>query len=295
LKEGEAFIRSISAENERKKEKLKIQARTQPGGFQPGVRLKYFGAACLWLALLSPARATGPQGSVDYFFTTESIDAGGLRASSSHYASDGSFGAGGFVASADYAQRGGYAGQLNNAPAATNYLLTVTSNTVIKVPIAALLRTMKDADGDQIAFISVAGSSAQNGAASRAGNFVIYSPPLGFTGNDSFTWVARDSEGDQSTGTILAQVSPPPAAPSQPTINLVSITFNHAPGATDATLRFAGLPQSTYLVQYTGSLAPPVAWTTLGSATVSNGVFKIVDPTAGGATLRFYRTVYQSP
>jgi hypothetical protein len=78
-------------------------------------------------------------------------------------------------------------------------------------------------------------------------------------------------------------------------LNLVSVTFDTAPGATDATLVFAGLPQSTYTVQYTGSLTPPITWTPLGSVSVTNGVFQIVDPTAGGAGQRFYRALYQSP
>jgi hypothetical protein len=148
-------------------------------------------------------------------------------------------------------------------------------------------------DGDSVTFVSVAASSAQSGTASRAGNFVVYRPASGFTGSDSVTWVAQDSEGDRTTGTILAQVGTPPAQPTQPTLNLVAVTFDTAPGATDATLRFAGLPQSTYLVQYTDSLTPPVTWTTLGTVSVTNGVFQIVDPTAGGASQRYYRTVYQ--
>jgi hypothetical protein len=105
--------------------------------------------------------------------------------------------------------------------------------------------------------------------------------------------VAQDSEGDRATGTILAQVGPPPAPPDHAALNLIAVTFDTAPGATDATLRFAGLPQSTYLVQYTDSLTPPVTWTTLGTVSVTNGVFQIVDPTAGGASQRYYRTVYQ--
>jgi hypothetical protein len=263
--------------------------------FNPPSRAKFFGAACLWLASMMAAYASGTQNSADYNFSVESIDAGGLRSASTNYVHDGGLNAGNFVSSADYAQRGGYVGQLNNAPVATNYPITVVSNIVIKVPIADLLNSVKDVDGDSITFVSVASGSAQNGTAGRAGNFVAYNPPSGFTGGDSIAWVAQDSEGDRTTGTILPQVGAPSAPPNQPTLNLVSITFNHAPGATDATLRFAGLPQSTYTVQYTDSLAPPITWTTLGNASVTNGVFQIIDPTAGGASQRYYRTMYQSP
>ena len=73
-----------------------------------------------------------------------------------------------------------------------------------KVPISALLSAATDPDGDSISFVSVATVSAQNGTAGRSGNWVLYEPPAGFTGSDSFTWVMRVSEGDQKTGGALS-------------------------------------------------------------------------------------------
>ena len=250
--------------------------------------------AILWLALVTVSRA-GPQSSADYSSTVDSSDGGGSRAASADYSSTASVGAGNFASSTDYAQRGGYIGQLPNPPVATNYFLTLASNTVVKVPIAALLSTVTDADGDSVTFVSVTAASAQSGVAGHVGNFVVYRPAAGFNGSDTVTWVAQSSEGARAAGTILAQVGTPPAPSSLPTLNLVSVTFDTAPGATDATLVFAGLPQSTYTVQYTGRLTPPITWTPLGSVSVTNGVFQIVDPTAGGAGQRFYRALYQSP
>ncbi len=274
---------------------MNVQEQVKLAGFQSNARLKFLGAICLCLALAASSRAAGTQSSADYSFTAESIDVGGLRSSSAHYVNDGSLSAGSFVTSSDFAQRGGYIGQLNNAPVVTNYPVTVASNTVIKVPVAELLSSVKDPDGDSITFVSVSAASAQNGVAGHVGNFVVYRPANGFNGGDTVTWVAQDSEGDRATGTILAQVGTPPTQPDPAALNLISVTFDTAPGATDATLHFAGLPQSTYLIQFTDSLTPPVTWTSLGTVSVTNGVFQIVDPTAGGAGQRFYRTVYQSP
>jgi hypothetical protein len=247
----------------------------------------------LFIILVSAAsgRASGPQTSADYQFTVESTDGGGLRVASVDYKNDGSFSAGSFITTADYAQRGGYVGQLNNAPVATNYTFTVVSNNTIEIPISALLSTATDPDGDSITFVSVETVSAQDGTVGRSGRWVLYKPPAGFTGNDSITWVMQDSEGDQNTGTILAQVTAKPAP--QPMLNLISITFDTAPNTTDATLRFASLPGSSYMVQYTDSLTPPVTWTTLGTATTTNGVFEITDPTARNASQRFYRIMIQ--
>ncbi len=248
----------------------------------------------LSLASAAAAHAAGPQNSADYFFTNESIDGGGLRVSSAHYTSDGSFGAGNFIASADYAQRGGYIGQLNNAPVATNPTFTIASNSTIKIPISMLLSAATDPDGDSISFANVANASAQNGVVSRNGIWLLYKPPAGFTGTDTITWVMQDSEGDQNNGMILAQVIVPPPPLNAPTLNLISVTFDTAPSSTDATLRFASLPGITYLVQYTDSLTPPVTWTTLGAASTTNGVFTIIDPTARNATQRYYRTIAQT-
>lgn len=268
-----------------------IKYRNEPFANQMKTVASFF---ILFLILMS-ARAWGPQNCADYNFSAESMDGGGRHAASADYAGDGSFDAGNFVTSADYAQRGGYVGQLPNAPVATNYPVTVVSNNIIEVPISVLLSTATDPDGDAISFVSVAGTSAQNGIAERVGNWVAYKPPAGFTGGDSITWVMQDSEGEQGAGTILAQVTAPLPPPNQPSLNLISITFDTAPGATDATLRFAGLPQATYLVQYTGSLMPPVTWTDLGVSSVTNGVFTIVDPTARNASQRYYRTILQQP
>jgi hypothetical protein len=141
--------------------------------------------------------------------------------------------------------------------------------------------------------VSVASTSAQIGTTGRSGIWVLYKPPAAFVGSDSITWVMQDSEGDQNTGTILAEVVASPTQPDQPTLNLIPVTFDTAPNSTDATLHFASLPGFSYTVQYTDNLTQPVTWTTLGTAVTANGVFQIVDPTARNAVQRYYRTLAQ--
>lgn len=244
------------------------------------------------LALALSARA-GQPASTDYQISMETADGGGSPGASSDYASDASLSPGNLIASADYTHRGGYIGELPNAPVATNYSITVNTNGVIEVPVAALLSTVSDADGDRVSFVSATGTSARNGAVSVMGRWVVYQPPANYTGSDSIAWVVQSTEGDRSTGIISATVGDPPA-PTGPTLNLIALTFDSAPGSTDATLRFASLPGEAYVVQYTDSLAPPVTWTTLGTAATTNGVFQIVDPTAREASQRYYRTILQS-
>jgi len=230
----------------------------------------------------------GPQSSAHYLVTNESVDGGGLRAGSADYASDGSFSSGSLIASADYTQRGGYVAALNNAPVAvTNYTINLYTNGLFKVASGAVA---PDPDGDQTAFVSLQNPTTQNGSVSNGVIWAYYRPALNFAGSDSFNFTVRDSEGDSATGTVLAQITGTPVTPDSPTLNLVSLNFQGAA----ARLKFGGLPGATYTVQYTDSLTPPVTWATLGSATVTNGVMTIVDPTAGSASQRFYRTLLQS-
>ena len=57
-------------------------------------------------------------------------------------------------------------------------------------------------------------------------------------------------------------------------------------------IRFEGLPERTYRVEYTESLTAP-NWRTLGMGTAgSNGLFEIIDRPIGVSSARFYRSVY---
>jgi hypothetical protein len=102
----------------------------------------------------------------------------------------------------------------------------------------------------------------------------------------------KDSAGDQNTATIMAQVIVPPAPPA---LELISIAYNPAAGATDALVSFTSSAGGTYTVQYTDSLMLPTTWSTLGTATLNNGILQIVDPTARSTNHRFYRAVLQWP
>ena len=260
---------------------------------QSNTRLKLLIVCVAFVSLAVPtALATGPQASANYRITAESIDGGGQRATSAHYTADGSLGAGGFVTSADYLHRGGFIGQLNNAPIGTNYILTVAENSTNSIAISALLDTVISPDGEALSFINAANPSAQSGTVESLGAWLLYQPAADFVGADSISWVVQDVEGDRSTGTILVQVVAPPTAP---TLNLISITFDPAPGSAAATLSFSSPPGGPYQVQYTDSLTPPIQWTTLGTATITNGTFQIVDPTARNVSQRFYRTIVVFP
>jgi hypothetical protein len=57
-------------------------------------------------------------------------------------------------------------------------------------------------------------------------------------------------------------------------------------------IRFRGVPERTYRIEYTESLTAP-DWRTLSTGTAGvNGSFEIVDRPTAGSPARFYRSVY---
>ena len=57
-------------------------------------------------------------------------------------------------------------------------------------------------------------------------------------------------------------------------------------------VRFRGVPERTYRIEYTESLTEP-DWRTLGVSTAgANSLFEIIDRSLDGAPARFYRSVY---
>jgi hypothetical protein len=158
------------------------------------------------------------------------------------------------------------------------------------VPEATLLANDYDPDNGQ-SFAIVAVSGAANGQVSRANGYVFYDPTPGFTGTDSFIYQIQDSLGATATATVTVNVDPAPAP-----VNATQIALEPTQGGSGAQARvtFAELAGRTYRVQYTDSLAPPIVWTHLYTATAgADGRFEIVDPLPSPRPpQRFYRAVY---
>jgi hypothetical protein len=263
LKDGEEFVCPIAAENKRKKVKLKIQARTKPDGFQLNARLKFFGAACLWLALLASARAAGPQSSADYQFTVESIDGGGLRAASADYTGDGSFGAGSFITSADYAQRGGYIGQLNNLPVAGVTTIYRTAGLRLKIAWSDVTTNWSDADGYPVTLsgLNLVTTNLINLTTNSTWIFYTNSPNV----NDQITYTISDSQGT-NPGVINVVINPFVSGQQSGAVTIVG---------SSVTVTNYGIPTFTYVTQRSTNL---VNWVSIATNTVSsNGVINVTD------------------
>jgi subtilisin-like proprotein convertase family protein len=152
-----------------------------------------------------------------------------------------------------------------------------------KVLLTTLLASDSNPDGGTLNI--VVSSNSTNGATiSESGGWVFYTPTVGFTNADSFTYTVTDSNGVSAVGTVTVAI----LANTGLSQNL-SIT-NLGNGSILITGN--GIPAYTYRLQYSLTLVTP-NWQDIigGSLTAdSTGQFGYTD-TPGGQT-RFYRTVY---
>ncbi|MGH7955602.1 MAG: Ig-like domain-containing protein, partial [Opitutaceae bacterium] len=96
---------------------------------------------------------------------------------------------------------------INDAPTASNSSAT----TLEDVPVTIAL-TATDNDNDPLAYILV--TQPASGLLTLNGANAVYTPPANFSGNDSFTWKARDTVGtDSNTATVSIIVAPVNDAP----------------------------------------------------------------------------------
>jgi hypothetical protein len=123
-------------------------------------------------------------------------------------------------------------------------------------PVAITL-TASDADGDALSYQIVTPPSY--GSLSGAAPFLTYTPNLGYTGLDSFTFKANDGMADSNTATVTVNVTAEPetsllltVTPSQApyargqSVTLTVNVFNQLNPALEATLTFTVTGPNNY-------------------------------------------------
>jgi hypothetical protein len=106
-------------------------------------------------------------------------------------------------------------------------------------------------------------------------NDLIYSPPAGFIGTDSFTYIVSGNEGGTATGTVTVTV--------WPALRIKSFEQSMS----KFIIRFDAIPGRSYEIEGSPDL---LNWSSLGSAVEFNaGQFQFEERMTDGLTLRFYR------
>jgi hypothetical protein len=153
----------------------------------------------------------------------------------------------------------------------------------VKFPIAKLLAIGRDMDGGTLELLSVGPSTAAGGQVFITGAWVIYIPPAGWNGTDSFEYTVTDGQGALETATVRIQV--------------VDSTVPRPPNALrvvaqpDGSVRvdFIGIGGLIYLVQGSVDLEN---WITLDTVEAGpTGLFHYIDTEAPSYPNRYYRSM----
>ncbi|HOU89031.1 MAG: Ig-like domain-containing protein [Verrucomicrobiota bacterium] len=169
-----------------------------------------------------------------------------------------------------------------NPPVAMDDVAATTRDRAVDLPIARLLANDSDPEGDTLILSLPAPASAQGGSVAVAGEYVRYVPPAGFTGVDTFDYVASDSEGNSDSATVTVIVREEESLG----LNLISAVCN---GDDSIGLVMAGIPGQLYQIWFTADMAAG-PWTLMATVPADpNGVVAYTDATAIGVPVRFYR------
>ncbi len=187
-----------------------------------------------------------------------------------------------FAASTDPNHIGTYSFKLGHSrpPVPGPDFAATTRDRAVILPLAKLLANDVDPDGNPLSVTLPVTTSAEGGTLSLGASSVIYTPPAGFTGTDTFEYGSTDN----IEPAVLALVTVEVRAPEEIGFTTITIEFLSGGGAE---VRLAGIPGRTYRVEWSDDL---VTWTLLTTtAADAHGVIIVNDPTASEAPQRFYR------
>jgi len=170
----------------------------------------------------------------------------------------------------------------NRPPVASGYATARFPSQGVKFR-ASLLGGV-DPDGDTLVLTAITPNSPNGGSISRVGDWVIYSPPDGFTNADSFLYLLRDGRGGSATGAVAVAVM----NDLQTAENVVTENV----GGDSIRLRFSGVPGRAYTIQFCDD-ADHLNWQPLATRTAeTDGHFEYTDTPPAASPARLYRSSY---
>jgi hypothetical protein len=171
----------------------------------------------------------------------------------------------------------------NHPPLAVNDSAQHAPGAGVKIEIRKLLANDSDPENDVFNMTGLDPTSSQGGNVRFFGPFVVYDPPPGYDGPDSFQYSISDVHGFQASGIVNITVQPPTQA-----IPITVVSAEALPNG-DYRIHFIGIPQTTYFIEASVDL---INWFKIGSSTSDNqGKYFFDDPTQ--AAHRFYRSIFR--
>jgi hypothetical protein len=170
---------------------------------------------------------------------------------------------------------------VNTLPVAGDDVLERLGASPVKVSIASLMSNDVDADGDPLSFLDVSPTSVHGGTLTIREGWIHYTPPAGFTDDDSFTYTISDGFGTPVAGIVMVVTYEDNDLSCNLTVNNL--------GNGSCEIRGDGIPGRTYQIEFMLD-ALNESWQWLGTVAADQfGVFRFID--TSGVPARIYRSV----
>jgi hypothetical protein len=169
----------------------------------------------------------------------------------------------------------------NAAPDFAGFSTFTPVNNPVLVSYALLLGGASDPDGDPVSLVIASGSSSAGGYVSMSESSLTYTPPIDYSGTDSYPVTVQDGRGGFTSADIVFTVEPEDGITGLGTPTLERLTGDQA------RIRFHGIPGVQYSFQRSTDLAQ---WFTIRTVTAGvDGVVEYTDfsPPPGGRA--YYR------
>ena len=162
----------------------------------------------------------------------------------------------------------------NAAPSPMNDIVTVLRDQPLVIPVAQLLANDSDADGDTLTIIGVSTNSVRGGIVVLIGTNVVYTPPPGFVGIDTFTYTVSDGQGGTAPATVTVTVTAPNHPPMAGNFAFTTLRDTPIDIALSSLLTLASDPDGD-TVHFDQVMAASTAG---GRSVVTNGSVRYVPP-----------------
>ena len=97
---------------------------------------------------------------------------------------------------------------VNYAPVVAGESAIASTSGSVSIPVATLLANDTDVDGDALSIVSVAMGATPHGVVQLVGGVVTYTPNVGYTGTDTFTYAVTDGHvATPVNGTVTVTIS----------------------------------------------------------------------------------------
>jgi hypothetical protein len=171
---------------------------------------------------------------------------------------------------------------IDRPPVAATINAATKQDQSLAIPAEKILALCSDPDGDPLALYPGVNVSTNGGSIIVSSNGIVYTPPAGYIGPDSFTYAVVDPSGGSGSGTVLVQVRPADGASG----NMLA----PVPVSNGVLVTFLGIPGRVYTLQRGDSAGGP--WSDIASVTVDASGLGSFNDTDAPPTSAFYRTTY---